>query len=125
MTVLSLPKRDRSAPLKERVAEEIRVLAARHKGEGVNQTVLASVIGVSQSQMSKRLLGKTPFTLNELEAIARYFDVDAAELLGGSRNPHPDGPDGGMVRREGIEPPTRWFRGNDLASRGNDLAKVA
>jgi hypothetical protein len=57
MTVLSLPKRDHSAPLTELVAEEIRVLAARHKSEGVNQTVLASVIGVSQSQMSKRLLG--------------------------------------------------------------------
>ena len=92
MTVLSLPKRDHSAPLKERVAEEIRALAARHKSEGVNQTVLASVIGVSQSQMSKRLLGKTPFTLAELESIAKYFDIEPAQLLGAHGNsPHTPG----------------------------------
>ena len=29
------------------------------------------------------------------------------------------------VRREGIEPPTRWFRGNDPTRAGNDLAKAA
>jgi len=100
MTVLSLPKRNHSAPLKERVAEEIRALAARHKSEGVNQTVLASVIGVSQSQISKRLLGKTPFTLTELEKIARYFDVDAAELLGTApRDPRP-GPGSSRTTRQ-------------------------
>ena len=100
MTVLSLPKRNHSAPLKERVAEEIRALAARYKSEGVNQTALASVIGVSQSQISKRLRGKTPFTLTELELIAEFFGVDAAELLGAPRDPSHPGPGSSRTTRQ-------------------------
>ena len=90
--------------LKERVAEEIRALAARYKSEGVNQTALASVIGVSQSQISKRLRGKTPFTLTELELIAEFFGVDAAELLGAPRKPSPPGTPVGRTTRQYLDP---------------------
>ena len=92
----------------------------------VTQMQMVDVLGVSQTGVSKRLRGIIPFDANELGVLGEFFGVDAAELLGAPRNPHP-GPDGGsrVVRREGIEPPTRWFRGNDLTRAGNDLAKAA
>lgn len=74
------------------VAAELRVLMARYD---VTQGTLADVIGVSQSQMSKRMKGIIPIDIYELEKLADYFEVSVAELVGGQQKaPRPDGPGG-------------------------------
>lgn len=75
------------------VAAELRVLMARYH---VTQAALADLIGVSQSQMSKRMKGKIPIDIFELEKLADFFEVSVADLVGGQQKPRPDGgPDGG------------------------------
>lgn len=75
--------------LKERVAEEVRVLMTRHR---IKQSDLASVLRISQGQVSARLNGRVEFTVSELEAVARYFGVSPAALLGYAASaPNPDG----------------------------------
>lgn len=64
--------------LREAVAEEVRVLIARRR---LNQTVLAGAIGMSQSALSRRLSTEKPFDLDELEALANYFDVPLSALI--------------------------------------------
>jgi transcriptional regulator with XRE-family HTH domain len=49
----------------------------------MSQTALAKALGMSQAAMSDRLTGKTPFTLDELQALADTFGVDPADLLAG------------------------------------------
>jgi len=75
--------------LKERVAEEVRVLMTRHR---IKQADLASVLHVSQGQISARLNGRVEFTVSELEAVARYFGVPASSLLGGAEGGTTPGP---------------------------------
>ena len=48
---------------------------------GMSQATLAQVIGVSQSQFSKRLRGVIAFDINELSAIAKALDIPLADLL--------------------------------------------
>jgi transcriptional regulator with XRE-family HTH domain len=96
------------------VAEEIRVLMARR---GVRQQVLAQLLGISQSQFSKRMLSKIVFDIEEIGKLADFFGVDMSELVGGQRTtPPPAGPgegiwaNNGSVRHQGLEPRTRWLR---------------
>ena len=91
-----------------RVGEEVRALMARH---GVNQTQVAATLGIHQSAVSKRLTGRTPFDVNELAAVARFFRTTTANIIAAAENPRPDlDPNGGLgVRQEGLEPPTRWL----------------
>ena len=107
--------------LNDRVAIEIRALMGRY---GITQTDLADVVGVSQSQVSKRLKGIVPFTLPEIETIGAFFKISPSQLLGYAEGPQPDGPDGGQVielgrRRRGrqapptgLEPVTLWLHGS-------------
>lgn len=46
---------------------------------------LGREIGKSQSYMSRRLTGETPFDIDDLEAIARALDVPVPQLLGTTR----------------------------------------
>lgn len=64
--------------LNERVARELRALQARH---GVSQSTLAEVIGVSQSQMSKRLKGTLPLRLDEVQRLSAFFGIKPSQLL--------------------------------------------
>ncbi|MGA5542729.1 helix-turn-helix domain-containing protein [Mycobacterium sp. NPDC051198] len=48
---------------------------------GVSQTKVAGVLGLSQSAISARLSGRTPFDVNELVAIADYLDVPITALI--------------------------------------------
>ncbi|MDO5534767.1 MAG: helix-turn-helix domain-containing protein, partial [Propionibacteriaceae bacterium] len=94
--------------LNTRVGMEIRALMGRY---GITQTQLADVLGVNQGQVSKRLRSVIPFTLPEIELIASFFRISAAQLLGYAEGPQPDGPDGGQVvdlrqRRNREAPPT-------------------
>ena len=84
MSVHSLPKRDDARPLTERVAEEVRALMGRYD---VTQMQMVDVLRVSQTGVSKRLRGIIPFDANEIGVLAKFFEVDAAELVSGSRNP--------------------------------------
>lgn len=59
-------------------AREIRVAMAR---KGVNQTWVAEAIGMKTSSLSRRMKGKTPFTLPELVDIARVLDVEPGALV--------------------------------------------
>lgn len=76
------------------VGTQIRMLLARDQQ---TQTNLALALGVTQSQLSKRLRGTIPFDLDELVVVADYFNVSVGYLFGESTNRRPDGgPDGGM-----------------------------
>lgn len=88
MTVSSLPQRQAPSNLTERVAEEVRALMGRHH---VTQMDLCAVLRVSQTGVSKRLRGVTPFDANEIGVLAGYFGVSPAELLGIRVSPGPSG----------------------------------
>lgn len=64
--------------LADRVAEEIRVEMARQR---LNQVELAARMHVAQPWISRRLGGKTPITLGDLEQIAEGLGVPVADLL--------------------------------------------
>jgi transcriptional regulator with XRE-family HTH domain len=67
-----------TAPLRERVAEELRALLARRK---VTPTELGRKLGRSQTWVWRRLEGEVAFDLNDLEAIAAALGVAPADLL--------------------------------------------
>lgn len=67
-----------NATLRERAAEEIRVLLARRKISG---SELARKVGVTQPYISRRLNGEVAFDLDDLERIAAVLDVDVTDLI--------------------------------------------
>jgi transcriptional regulator with XRE-family HTH domain len=69
------PRRNASAG----VVEEIRALMGRRR---VSQKQLGEALGLAQPTMSKRMNGKIPFDLDELDAIAEFFDVPITDLFG-------------------------------------------
>jgi len=54
------------------VSTEIRVIMARRR---CNQTRLAKVLGRSQPYISRRMNGGEPWDIDDLSAMAEYFDV--------------------------------------------------
>jgi transcriptional regulator with XRE-family HTH domain len=48
---------------------------------GKSQNDLAAVLGVTQTAVSKRLRGVTPFDVNEIALVARALDVDMSVLI--------------------------------------------
>ena len=52
--------------------------------QSLTQADIATVLGVSQSGVSRRLLGAIAFDVTELTALARLFGVPASQLLGES-----------------------------------------
>lgn len=60
------------------VARNLRILMAER---GVSQGQLAGVLGVAQPNVSKRLKGHTPWTTDDLDALAEAFEVEAKDLL--------------------------------------------
>lgn len=75
MSEQTTPPRGR---LREHVAEEIRVLLARRKMSGAE---LARRTGITQSTMSRRMTGETPFDMDDLEAIAEVLQIDVTDLI--------------------------------------------
>ena len=61
-----------------RVAANIRAEVARQR---IGQAALAAQLNMSQQAVSRRLLGQTALTVDELEAFARVLAVDVASLL--------------------------------------------
>jgi transcriptional regulator with XRE-family HTH domain len=68
-----------NSSLAERVAAEISVELAHRRR---SQTALAGVLGKSQPTVSRRLRGQSPFTFNEVVAIADWLDVPVTRLFG-------------------------------------------
>jgi transcriptional regulator with XRE-family HTH domain len=62
----------------EALTEEIRVQMARKK---IKQAVVAKHLNISQSSMSRRLIGASPFTVDELYRLADLFGIDPRDLL--------------------------------------------
>lgn len=69
-----MPKRTAA----ERVAANIRAELAR---KGISQAELAASLNKSQPTVSRRLLGRVPFSVDELDIIAAILDVPMAELV--------------------------------------------
>ena len=55
---------------------------------------LVPVLGISQPQVAARVRGAMEWRLHELDALAEFLDCDATDFL---------------VRRQGLEPRTRWL----------------
>ena len=99
-----------SQSLSARVAAEVRAHAAKR---GLKQKDLAVLLNLSPGQISARFSGRIPFKLEDLDVIAASFGIDAAELLPARPQTNSAGPLSGPaednVRRQGLEPRTRWF----------------
>lgn len=65
-------------PSSATVADNIRAEMARGR---VSQTRLAEVLGLSQTVVSKRLRGVTPWRIDEVSAIAAALGVPFADLV--------------------------------------------
>jgi len=65
-------------PVNSIVAEKIRRVAADKR---INQTTLGAAINVTQSGFSKRLLGRIPFSIDELAALAQVLEIPLTELI--------------------------------------------
>lgn len=87
MSTLSIVPRQPDR-LTETVAAEVRAYMARAR---INQTELASALGLTQSSVSKRLRGVVAFNTDELQSIAALLGVHPAALLGGNA-PSPGSP---------------------------------
>ncbi len=64
--------------LREMIAEEIRALMARRRVTGAR---LGLAIGKSDMYVSRRVRGETAFDVDDLEAIAEFFDVSVVDLM--------------------------------------------
>lgn len=63
----------------ERIAANVRAEAARRQ---VTQTMLADRLGLTQPGMSRRMLGRVPFSAAELAAVAEVLSVSVVDLIG-------------------------------------------
>jgi transcriptional regulator with XRE-family HTH domain len=77
------------------IIEEVGALMGRHR---ITQGELARAVGLSAQSMSQRMQAHINFRVDELEAIAAYFDVPITALFTTS-NPGGDGPRRGMGGR--------------------------
>ena len=67
-----------TATTAQQVAGNVRAEAARR---GVSGSQIARAVGLSQSAMSRRLVGTHPFSVTELASVAAYLDVPLSALL--------------------------------------------
>lgn len=68
----------RASELSRGVAEEIGVLLIRRR---IKAFELAAKVGLSQSAMSRRMVGDHPFDLDEIARIAEVLGVGIVDLL--------------------------------------------
>lgn len=101
MTVTPLPQRQAPRNTGEIISRTVRLLMADRQ---VNQTMLAVVLGITQTQVSARLRGRTPWHIADLEALAAYFGVSVPELVGGNAGINPGGGGGGERARRDSNP---------------------
>ena len=78
--------------LSDQVAAEVRALMGRFD---LLQADIAEALGVTQTQVSRRLRGHTPFTLSDVQLLADYFQTTPLVLLGYMQEPRPRKPERG------------------------------
>lgn len=61
-----------------RIAGNLRAEMARR---GVTQQQVAEVLGLSQSAVSRRLLGQAPISIDQLFEITERFGIDMASII--------------------------------------------
>ena len=91
ISVMTAETSNAPAPLSIVVAANVRAEAARR---GLTQAKMAALLGMSRMAMSDRFRGRTPWTLDELEDLARKFGTTVEDLL---------------ARPKGFEPLTFWL----------------
>lgn len=92
------------------VAAEIRGELARRL---ISQREVAVALGVAPMYLSRRMRGETAFDIEEIAAIAQLLDCPIADLLpapGSYGDPVANVRSRAAVRRQGLEPRTRWLR---------------
>lgn len=56
-------------------------LAAEMARNGHKAKDLANIIGITESAMSRRLRGQTPFTITEIEKVISFYGKDYNQLF--------------------------------------------
>ncbi|MEV5959717.1 helix-turn-helix transcriptional regulator [Streptomyces sp. NPDC051987] len=70
--------------MKMTLGERVRAaVAALMQIAGESQADLAVALGVSQTQISRRQSGSAAWSLNDCEALAAHYGIDALDLLAG------------------------------------------
>jgi transcriptional regulator with XRE-family HTH domain len=93
----------------EITGERVHILLRRR---GIQQQELADVLGLTQTSVSRKILGKRSWTLDELLATCQFLDVPVTELLPGSEYAPVlagRGRIADVARPKGLEPLTFWF----------------
>jgi transcriptional regulator with XRE-family HTH domain len=62
------------------------------KQQGLNQKIIANVLGISIGAYSKRESGQTPISLEELERLAEYYKRDMSDFFDFNTSIVPDLP---------------------------------
>jgi transcriptional regulator with XRE-family HTH domain len=95
---------------RETVAGEVRGVLARQR---ITVNRLPRLIGKSQSYWHRRISGELALDVDDLSALASVLEVPVSSFF--------------VVRREGLEPPTRWISDFDelAALRARKAAAVA
>lgn len=76
----------------------------------ISGSEVARRIGMTQPALSRRMTGDVPFDLDLLGRICDATGISFAYVTSGIREtPGPEGPGGGVVRHQGLEPRTRWL----------------
>ncbi|SIK17187.1 Uncharacterised protein [Mycobacteroides abscessus subsp. abscessus] len=108
MTTLMLVDGQRGEGRANAIIRRLRMEFARL---GLSDSEAARRAGLSQDRMSRRMTGKTPFDVNDLDVICESLNISFGYVMTGARpipgNDGPDG-DGGVVRPKGFEPLTFW-----------------
>ncbi|MEU7134860.1 helix-turn-helix domain-containing protein [Streptomyces sp. NPDC046261] len=64
--------------------ESLRLtVAALMQATGESQRAIASVLGLTQTQISRRQTGAVSWTLDDVDALAAHYGVAALDLLAG------------------------------------------
>ena len=70
--------------MKMTLGERVRAAtAALMQITGESQADLATALGVSQTQISRRQSGSAAWSLNDCEALAAHYGIDALDVLAG------------------------------------------
>ena len=58
-----------------------RLIKAQMAIKGVTQTRLATILGISQSHLSRQLRGQAPFDLDQIFIACHHLGIDPQEVL--------------------------------------------
>ncbi|WP_375712232.1 helix-turn-helix domain-containing protein [Propionimicrobium lymphophilum] len=89
MTAQPIDQQKRNFDTNDQLASEVRGVLAKF---GLKQKDLATFLGIAQPNISKKLKGITPFTFDELDAMAEWFSTTPQVLMGFASEPRPQNP---------------------------------